>query len=88
MSVKVFKHLYLINILSMEMSKEDNAKIYILKSKQSIDTYINRNEFRKAFGLLILVLERLDENEKNEFIDYYSKNMENMGIFNNRFPSR
>ena len=30
----------------------------------------------------------LDENEKNEFIDYYSKNMENMGIFNNRFPSR
>ena len=91
MFVKVFKYLYLINILSMEMSKEENAKIYILKSKQSIDTYINRNEFRKAFGLLILVLERLDENEKNEFIDYYSKNMENMenmGIFNNRFPSR
>ena len=72
----------------MDKSKEENAKIYILKSKQDIDTYINRNEFRKAFGLLILVLERLDENEKNEFIDYYSKNMENMGIFNNRFPSR
>jgi len=88
MFVKVFKHLYLINILSMDKSKEENAKIYILKSKQSIDTYINRNEFRKAFGLLILVLERLDENEKNEFIDYYSKNMENMGIFNNTFPSR
>jgi hypothetical protein len=88
MFVKVFKHLYLINILSMDKSKEENAKIYILKSKQSIDTYINRNEFRKAFGLLILVLERLDENEKNEFIDYYSKNMANMGIFNNRFPSR
>lgn len=87
MFVKVFKYLYLINILSME-NKEENAKIYILKSKQSIDTYINRNEFRNAFGLLILVLERLDENEKNEFIDYYSKNMENMGIFNNRFPSR
>ena len=87
MFVKVFKYLYLINILSME-NKEENAKIYILKSKQNIDTYINRNEFRKAFGLLILVLVRLDENEKNEFIDYYSKNMENMGIFNNRFPSR
>ena len=64
----------------MDKSKEENAKIYILKSKPSIDTYINRNEFRKAFGLLILVLERLDENEKNEFIDYYSKNMENMGF--------
>ena len=58
MFVKVFKYLYLINILSME-NKEENAKIYILKSKQSIDTYINRNEFRKAFGLLILVFARI-----------------------------
>ena len=55
---------------------------------KNIDTYINKNEYRKAFGLLILVLERLDEGEKNEFINYYSKNMENMGIFNNSFPSR
>jgi len=72
----------------MDKSEEENAKIYILESKQSIDTYINRKEFRRAFGLLILVLELLDENEKKEFIDYYSKNMENMGIFNNTFPSR
>ena len=49
MFVKVFKYLYLINILSME-NKEENAKIYILKSKQDIDTYINRHEFRRAFG--------------------------------------
>jgi hypothetical protein len=72
----------------MEKNKDDNSKIYILDSKKNIDTYINKNEYRKAFGLLILVLERLDEGEKNEFIDYYSKNMENMGIFNNSFPSR
>jgi hypothetical protein len=36
-----------------------------------------------------MVLERLDDGaQKNEFIDYYSKNMEKMGIFKNSFPSR
>jgi hypothetical protein len=52
----------------MDKSEEENAKIYILESKQSIDTYINRKEFRRAFGLLILVLELLDENEKKEAV--------------------
>ena len=67
---------------------EENDEIYISGSKQNIDNYIRKNEYRKAFGLLILVLERLDDNQKNEFIDYYSKKMANMGIFNNIFPSR
>jgi hypothetical protein len=72
----------------MNKSKEDNAKIYIVTSKKNINSYIHKNEYRKAFGLLILVVERLDEDEQNEFIDYYSKNMANMSIFNNTFPSR
>jgi hypothetical protein len=55
----------------MEQNNEDNVKIYISMSKQNI----NNNDYKKAFGLLILVLERLDENEKNEFINYYSKKM-------------
>jgi len=71
----------------MEKNKADDIAKYIIGSKKNIDGYINKNEYRKAFGLLILVLERLDGNEKNEFIDYYSKNMEKMGIFNNTFPS-
>ena len=71
----------------MEKTKEENDKIYILGSKKNIDSFINKNEYKKAFGLLILVLERLDDNQKNEFIDYYSKNMKNMGIFQNVFPS-
>ena len=51
--------------------------------------FINKNEYRLAFGLLILVLERLDDGtQKNEFIDYYSKNMEKLGIFKDVFPSR
>ncbi len=77
----------------MENTKEENTKegdeIYILGSRKNIDSYINKNEYRKAFGLLILVLERLDDGtQKNDFIDYYSKNMEKLGILRNVFPSR
>jgi len=68
----------------MENTKEENDKIYISGSKKNIDSFINQNEYRKAFGLLIAVLERLDDgNQKNEFIDYYSK--QNIGTINERF---
>jgi len=66
----------------------ENDNIYILSSKKNIDNFIHKQEYRKAFGLIILVLERLNNNEKEEFINYYSKNMANMGIFTNRFPSK
>ena len=74
----------------MEKTKEENDKIYISGSIQNIDSFINKNEYRKAFGLLIAVLERLDDgNQKNEVIDYYSKKIwEDMSIFKNTFPSR
>ncbi len=49
---------------------------YISDSKVNIDNYIRKNEYRKAFGLLILFLERLDGEEKRQVIDYYSKNMQ------------
>jgi hypothetical protein len=71
----------------MEKTNEENDKIYILDSKKNIDNYIRKNEYRKAFGLLILFLERLDDEEKAEIINYYSKNMLQLGIFNNNFPS-
>jgi hypothetical protein len=71
----------------LEKKQEDNGKLYILGSKTNIDNYIHKNEYRKAFGLLILVLERLDDNQKVEFINYYSKNLTKFGIFNNNFPS-
>ena len=46
-----------------------NSQVYISMSKKNIDSFMRNNEYRKAFGLLIAVL---DENEKNEFINYYS----------------
>ena len=57
----------------MEKTQEDDNKIYILKSKTNIDNFILLNDYKKAFFLLILVLERLDDIDKVEFIDYYSK---------------
>ena len=46
---------------------------YIIDSKINIDNFIHRNEFKKAFGLFILFLERLDDTSKTVVIDYYSK---------------
>ena len=71
----------------MPETSEDVEK-YISCSKLNIDNYIRKNEYRKAFGLLILFLERLDGEEKAQVIDYYSKNLQQLGVFNNIFPSR
>ena len=68
------------------MSKSNNYH-YIMDSKKNIDNYINNNEYKKAFGLLILVLERLDDIEKKEIIEYYSKNMFKFGILRDSYSS-
>jgi hypothetical protein len=70
------------------METSENEEKYISDSKRNIDAFLYKKEYRKAFGLLILFLERLDSKEKVEVIDYYSKNMIQFGIFNNIFPSR
>jgi len=55
----------------MKTEKED----YIIESQNKIDKYIDNNEYRKAFFLLVFVLENLDEIGKNEMISYYINNM-------------
>ena len=68
--------------MEKKKTKEENDRIYILGSIKNIDMFIDNHEYRKAFGLLIAVLERLDDGEqKNEVIDYYSKQK-------NVFPSK
>ena len=71
----------------MPETSEDVEK-YISGSKVNIDNYIRKNEYRKAFRLLILFLERLDGEKKTRVIDYYSKNMEQLCVFYNTFPTR
>ena len=59
----------------MDKLKEENDETYIFESKKNIDNYLFKNDYKRAFGLLILVLERIDDNQKTEMIKYYSKNL-------------
>lgn len=54
----------------------ENNKMYISDSKKNIDEFIDKGNYKAAFGLLIVFLERLDDNERKEVIDYYSKDLE------------
>ncbi len=54
---------------------QDNNKEYIELSKNNIDRCLYFCNYKQAFGLLILVLERLDDNDKKEFINYYSRHL-------------
>ena len=72
---------------SIAMDTSEDVDRYISCSKLNIDNFIHQKEYRKAFGLLILFLERLNSTEKTEVIQYYSKNMKQFGIFNSS-PSR
>ena len=69
----------------MEQLKEEE---YIIHSKHNIDDFIAKHEFRKAFELLILFLERLNHEEREYIINYYSNNMMNLGILRDYFPSK
>ena len=59
----------------MERTQEENYELYISDSKKNIDRYINNNNYRSAFGLLLCVLDRLDDGkQKNNFITHYLNN--------------
>ena len=52
--------------------EQDNDVKYISESKINIDNYIDANNYRSAFGLLLSVLDRLDDGkQKNDFITHY-----------------
>ena len=34
---------------------EENSKAYISASKQNIDSFMRKNEYRKAFGLFVAI---------------------------------
>jgi len=70
------KHIHQqIFIKKMDNTNETNDAIYINLSKRNIDNAIYKNDFLKAFSLLIMVLDRLDNNQKIEFIHYYNSKL-------------
>jgi len=68
--------------------EQANEDTYISLSKRNIDNYLRKGEFRKAFAILIMFLERLDDIEIRQVVDYYSTNLEAFGLFRNTFPSK
>jgi DNA-directed RNA polymerase len=60
---------------------QNQDELYILKSKQNIDFCIYNNDYKRAFGLLVMVLERLDEDQKKDIIEYYSIYLQHMGLY-------
>ena len=60
---------------NQEMDRREEGN-YLLQSRKNIDEYIRKNEYRKAFFMLVLVLEMLNDEKKRELIEYYSKNMQ------------
>ena len=55
----------------MDAENEQN-ELYIQLSKKNINDAIYNADYKKAFMLLIMVLDRLDADEKVEFIEYYN----------------
>jgi hypothetical protein len=54
---------------------EKNDELFFLDSKKNIDNYLLKKDYKRAFGLLIIVLEKLGDNQKKELINYYSENL-------------
>ena len=68
----------------MEITAEEDHMFCIWGSKQMIDNYIRNNDYRAAFSLLIVILDRLDNDEKKVYaIDpAYDKNADDfIGIY-------
>jgi hypothetical protein len=58
----------------MEYKKieERNNIQYIVIAKRNIDNYIKKNDYRGAFTLFLLTMERLDSRDRQEFLDYFN----------------
>ncbi len=54
-------------------NKEENTSEYILQSKKNINELIRNNKDNQALRLIFLVLDRLNNEEKLDFVNYYIK---------------
>ena len=53
---------------------------YINLSKEVIDEYLDRRDYRKALGRLLMTLDKLDEEGKQDMLSYYINNMNRFDI--------
>jgi len=53
------------------MQNHEITKEHILKWKIEINNCMSNNDFEKAFFMFIMRITRLNESQKNEFIEYF-----------------
>ena len=66
-------------MMNTEEIKND-IKTYIKLSKEVIDTYLDKRDYRQALGRLLLTLDKLDGDDKEEMVNYYIINMQRFNI--------
>ena len=73
----------------MEKTEEEiDQELYIELSRKKINNYLYTHNYRSAFLAFVLVLERLDSNQKNKFINYYSDNLLTFMSFSSHLDDR
>lgn len=53
-------------------NEEKKKRDYITEASKNIDMCIKHGDFKGAFNLFLLTVARLDNIERQEFIDYYN----------------
>jgi hypothetical protein len=65
--------------MNAEQIKND-ILMYIKLSKEVIDGYLDKRDYRQALGRLLMTLDKLDGDDKQEMINYYINNMRRFDI--------
>jgi hypothetical protein len=65
--------------MNAEQIKND-ILMYIKLSKEVIDGYLDKRDYRQALGRLLMTLDKLDGDDKEEMINYYINNMRRFDI--------
>jgi hypothetical protein len=79
----VIQHEWIIANSSNDKYKtiEESDMAYFSTSQTSINTYLGAGNYKSAFGLFILVVNRLDNYKKYEIINYYKRNISFLGEY-------
>jgi hypothetical protein len=59
---------------------KDDVITYIKLSKEVIDEYLDRRDYRQSLGRLLVTLDKLDEEGKQDMLAYYINNMKRFDI--------
>lgn len=61
---------------SMNNKNNEDVKGYMESSKKAINHHLFHTNYMGAFCMFVMVIQRLEGNHRDEFIQYYSTNLE------------